>query len=221
MFRNLHPKFRYFLEGKSVENFEDLRKLGVEYEKRRELDTRYLPPPPKGMSRIPAAAFHQDESIVSAASLGNREDAGARGRGPRSDRKKRRAEGASVTSSGNGNTAVDVRVDAFVPANASAREVPQQLHAGVDLGRPLSSALPAAQFVPPVETRVIVEAQALGGVVSCVKTSGISRANVRFPFVMHVASRATMLMHVRRGEERQEIRSLRAPRIIVREYRAA
>ena len=48
VFRNLHPKFRHFLEGKSVGNFEDLGKLGVEYEKRRELDTRYLPSPPKG-----------------------------------------------------------------------------------------------------------------------------------------------------------------------------
>ena len=115
----------------------------------------------------------------------------------------------------------------FVPANASAREVPQQLHAGVDLGRPISNALPAAQFVPPVGTTGSRGnaghrgGSSFRGRYSCVKTSGISRANVRFPFVMHVASRATMLMHVRRGEERQKIRSLRALRIIVREYRAA
>ena len=136
MFRNLHPKFRHFLEGKSVGNFEDFGKLRVEYEKRRELDTRYLPPPPKGKSRIPAAAFRREESVVSAASLENKTDADARSRSSRTDRKKRKAEGANVTAGGGGNTAVDVRVDAFVPANASASEVPQQLHAGVDLGRP-------------------------------------------------------------------------------------
>ena len=100
-------------------------KFRVKYEKRGELATRYLPPPPKGKSRIPAAA-----------SLENRADVDARSRLSRSDRKKRRAEGASVTTSGSGNTAVDVRVDAFVPENASAREVPQQLQAKWTLAAP-------------------------------------------------------------------------------------
>ena len=64
VFRNLHSKFRHFLERKSVRNFEDLGKFGVEYERRREIDTRYLPPPPRGKSRIPAAAFRRAESVV-------------------------------------------------------------------------------------------------------------------------------------------------------------
>ena len=58
VYRKLHPKFRHFLEGKAIVNFEDLEKFGVEYERRRELDTRYLPPPPRGKSRIPAAATY-------------------------------------------------------------------------------------------------------------------------------------------------------------------
>ena len=52
-----------------------------------------------------------------------------------------------MASGGGGNTAVNVRIDAFVSANAPTSEVPQQSHTGMDLGRPISSALPAAHTV--------------------------------------------------------------------------
>ena len=51
-----------------------------------------------------------------------------------------------------GNTAVDERVDGFVPANSPTSEVPQQSHTGMDLGCPISSALPAAYTVLPGRT---------------------------------------------------------------------
>ena len=57
-------------------------------------------------------------------------------------RKKRKVESANVALGDRGNTAVDVRVDAFVPVNGSTSEVPQQAHTGMDLGRPISSVLP-------------------------------------------------------------------------------
>ena len=149
VFRNLHPKFRHFLEGKSVRNFEDLGKFGIESERRRELDTLYLPPPPWGKSRIPAAAFRREESVASAASLEDKAVADARRRSVKADRKKRKSESVKVASGGGENIAVDVRVYAFVPANAPTSEVPQQSHTGMDLGRLISSALPAAHTVPP------------------------------------------------------------------------
>ena len=46
-FRNLHPKFRHSLEGKDVRSFKELGEFGREFEKRKELDNRYAPPPPK------------------------------------------------------------------------------------------------------------------------------------------------------------------------------
>ena len=119
----------------------------MEFERRHELDTRYLPPPPRGKSSIPSAAFRRDESIVSAASLEDKAITDARRRSAKADRKKRKLENVSVATGGRGNTAVDVRVDAFIPAYASTSEVPQQSHTGVDLGRPISSALPGAHTV--------------------------------------------------------------------------
>ena len=44
---------------------------------------------------------------------------------------------------------IDGRVNGFVPANAPTSEVPQQSHTGMDLGHPISSALPAAHTVAP------------------------------------------------------------------------
>ena len=75
--------------------------------------------------------------------------ADARRRPANADRKKRKWKSVSVTSGGGGNTAVDVRVDAFLPANAPTSKVPQQSHTVMDLGRPISSALSAAHTVPP------------------------------------------------------------------------
>ena len=144
--RNLDPMFRHFLEGKSVGNFEDLGRLGAEYERRRELDHRYAPPPPKGKSRIPAAAFRREESVVGAASTGEEGERDANRHTSKTDRKNRKAESRSETSGSGGNTAVDVRVDTFIPANAPSREVQQQAHTWED--RP-SSALLAAHTIPP------------------------------------------------------------------------
>ena len=68
VFRNLHRKFRHYLEGKDVRSFEQLGEFGREFEKRRELDNRYAPSPPKSKARIPAAAYNW-ESSVNAASI--------------------------------------------------------------------------------------------------------------------------------------------------------
>ena len=54
-----------------------------------------------------------------------------------------------MASGGSGNTAVDERVGGFVSANAPTSEVPQQSQTVMDLGRPISSALPAADTVAP------------------------------------------------------------------------
>ena len=38
--RNLHPEFRHFLETKDVRELEDIRRFGLEFERRKELDAR-------------------------------------------------------------------------------------------------------------------------------------------------------------------------------------
>ena len=69
---------------------------------------RYLPPPPKGKLRIPAAAFRREKSVVSAASLENKTDADARSRSSRIDKKKAqsgRRERDCGSSTGESNSA--------------------------------------------------------------------------------------------------------------------
>ena len=56
-----------------------------------------------------------------------------------------------MASGRGGSTAIDGRVDGFVPVNAPTSEVPQPSHTGMDPGRPISSALPAAHTVAPGE----------------------------------------------------------------------
>ena len=84
----------------------------------------------------------------------------------------------SMASDGDGSTAVDGRVDGFVPANAQTSVVPQQSYTGMDLGRLISSALPAAHTVVPGGTvsprRNTGNREGAGfkGRCFCVKTSG-------------------------------------------------
>ena len=96
-----------------------------------------------------------------------------------------------MASVGGGNTAVDKRVDGFVPTNAPISEVPQQSHTWMDLGRPISSALPAAHTVVPGGTvgpqRNMGNREGAGfnGRYFCVKTSGANRVSVHSSFVRH------------------------------------
>ena len=59
MLRNLHPEFRHFLESKDVRELDDILRFGLEFERRKELGTRYTPPPEISRAWIPAAAYDQ------------------------------------------------------------------------------------------------------------------------------------------------------------------
>ena len=76
--RNLHPEFRHFLETKDVRELEDIRHFGLEFERRKELDARYAPPPEKSKTRIPAAAYDQTGKTASVASASNDSQTGAK-----------------------------------------------------------------------------------------------------------------------------------------------
>ena len=104
---------------------------------------------------------------------------------------------------------MDVRIDAFVPANAPTSEVPQKSHTWMDLGRPIISALPAANTVPPGGTvgprRNTGNRESLKDGVFCARTWDISKVSVHFRFATPVDNQDIMRMRVRRGVEHRKM----------------
>ena len=56
-YRNLLPEYRKAMADKLVESLEDLEKYGRRWERQKDLDSRYTPPPPPEKMRVPGAAF--------------------------------------------------------------------------------------------------------------------------------------------------------------------
>ena len=56
VFRNLLPEYRRFVVLHEVRYLAEIESLGHELERLKDLDARYLPPPPKGKCRVPGSA---------------------------------------------------------------------------------------------------------------------------------------------------------------------
>ena len=102
--------------------------MGREFEKRRELDNRYAPPPPKSKVRIPAAAYNPESSVNAASISENGKSSASHGATKSS---KRRAKSVRKELVNNANDVADeARIDAFAPVagseNSRSREVRQQ-----------------------------------------------------------------------------------------------
>lgn len=56
-YRKLHPKYRDAIGDKVIETLDDIEKYGRIYERKKDLDLRYLPPPAAEKMRVPGAAY--------------------------------------------------------------------------------------------------------------------------------------------------------------------
>ena len=57
VFRNLLPEYRRFLALHEVRNLAEMESVCHELEQLKDLDARYLPPPPKDKCRVPGSAY--------------------------------------------------------------------------------------------------------------------------------------------------------------------
>ena len=57
VYDNLLPEYRKNIKQKKVVDFASLEKLGLKYEKQKEKDSRFVPPPPREKARIAGAAY--------------------------------------------------------------------------------------------------------------------------------------------------------------------
>ncbi|CAB0038283.1 unnamed protein product [Trichogramma brassicae] len=55
--RNLLPEYRHALRNMHFSSLDDLEKHGRQWEKQKDLDARYVPPPPPERMRVPGAAY--------------------------------------------------------------------------------------------------------------------------------------------------------------------
>lgn len=56
-YRNLLPEYRKAMSDKLVEGLEDIERYGRRWERQKDLDRRYVPPPPADKMTVPGAAF--------------------------------------------------------------------------------------------------------------------------------------------------------------------
>ncbi|CAB0034014.1 unnamed protein product [Trichogramma brassicae] len=57
-YRNLLPEYRHAMADKSINNFEQLEKLGRSWERKKDIDNRYAPPVPAENMRVPGGAHN-------------------------------------------------------------------------------------------------------------------------------------------------------------------